>query len=297
MDLHYKQEVTVGILVMLAAVIFIAGAMWLSGVPLMGNRRVTVPVQFTDVRGLAPGDAVRVSGLQVGRVAAVVLESAGQVRVDLRLDTDEWRPRIDAAASVESFDFLGSKFVNYTPGVAEQFLAEGQRIQGQRSADPLEGAAGLVDQAGAVLEGVQTFVAPEVLTELMATLESARGALDAFTHIADGPLLAEATTVMRSAGNVMARIDSIVASPALDRSVTRLDSVTASMQVMTGGLTQATKTLNSILDEMRNGDGSVARALRDSSMYNNVNDVLLALRRLIDDLRERPGRYLHLKVL
>jgi phospholipid/cholesterol/gamma-HCH transport system substrate-binding protein len=102
---------------------------------------------------------------------------------------------------------------------------------------------------------------------------------------------------MQSAGNVMARIDSLVASPALERSVTRLDSVTASMQAMTGGLTQATTTLNAILDQMQNGNGSVAMALRDSSMYHNVNDVLIALRMLIDDLRERPGRYLHLKVL
>ena len=297
MDLHYKQEVTVGILVMAAAGIFIGGAMWLAGVPLTGNRRVTVEAQFDDVRGLSAGDGVFVSGMQVGRVSNVVLEGVGQVRVDLRLDTDMWRPRIDAGAAVESFDFLGSKFINYTPGVAEQFLSEGQRIQGRRSSDPLEGAAGLVDQAAAVLDGVQTFVAPDVLAELMATLESARGALDVFTEIADGPLLAEATTVMQSAGNVMARIDSLVASPALERSVTRLDSVTASMQAMTGGLTQATTTLNAILDQMQNGNGSVAMALRDSSMYHNVNDVLIALRMLIDDLRERPGRYLHLKVL
>ena len=297
MDLHYKQEVTVGILVMAAAGIFIGGAMWLAGVPLIGNRQVTVEAQFDDVRGLSAGDGVFVSGMQVGRVSNVVLEGVGQVRVDLRLDTDMWRPRIDAGAAVESFDFLGSKFINYTPGVAEQFLSEGQRIQGRRSSDPLEGAAGLVDQAAAVLDGVQTFVAPDVLAELMATLESARGALDVFTEIADGPLLAEATTVMQSAGNVMARIDSLVASPALERSVTRLDSVTASMQAMTGGLTQATTTLNAILDQMQNGDGSVAMALRDSSMYHNVNDVLIALRMLIDDLRERPGRYLHLKVL
>jgi phospholipid/cholesterol/gamma-HCH transport system substrate-binding protein len=296
MELHYKQEVTVGLLVMAAAAIFIGGAMWLAGVPLVGNRRVTVAVQFDDVRGLAAGDAVLVSGMQVGRVSDVILEGVGQVRVDLRLDTDTWRPRIDAEAAVESFDFLGSKFVNYSPGAAEQFLSADQRIQGRRSADPLEGAGGLMDQAAAVLEGVQTFVAPEVLAELTVTLEAVRGALTAFTEIADGPLLAEATTVMQSAGNAMVRIDSLLANPGLERSVTRLDSVTASMQEMTGGLTDATTTLNSILEEMLNGDGSVAMALRDSSMYNNVNDVLVSLKMLIDDLRERPGRYLHLKV-
>ena len=152
MDLHYKQEVTVGILVMAAAGIFIGGAMWLAGVPLIGNRQVTVEAQFDDVRGLSAGDGVFVSGMQVGRVSNVVLEGVGQVRVDLRLDTDMWRPRIDAGAAVESFDFLGSKFINYTPGVAEQFLSEGQRIQGRRSSDPLEGAAGLVDQAAATLK-------------------------------------------------------------------------------------------------------------------------------------------------
>ena len=296
MDLHYKQEVTVGLLVMAAVVIFIGGAMWLAGIPLVGNRQVTVAVQFEDVRGLSPGDAVLVSGLQVGRVSAVELEGVGEVRVELRLDTDTWKPRIDAEAAVESFDFLGSKFINYSPGRAEQFLTEEQVIRGRRSADPLEGAGELVDQAAAVLEGVQTFVAPEVLTELMETLQAARGALTLITDIADGPLLSEATSVMQSAASAMVRIDSLLASPGIEQSVDRLDEMTAGMLEMTGGLTRATTSLNGILEDVQNGDGSVAMALRDSSMYNNLNDVLVSLRMLLDDLRERPGRYFHLKV-
>ena len=296
MDLHYKQEITVGLLVMAAAVIFIGGAMWLAGIPLVGNRQVTVAVQFADVRGLSPGDAVLVSGMQVGRVSAVELEGVGEVRVELRLDTDTWKPRIDAEASVESFDFLGSKFINYFPGRAQQFLTEEQVIRGRRSSDPLEGAGDLVDQAAGVLEGVQTFVAPEVLTELMETLQAARGALTVITEIAEGPLLSEATSVMQSAVSVMVRIDSLLANPAIEQSVGRLDEMTAGMQEMTEGLTRATTSLNGILDEVQNGDGSVAMALRDSSMYNNLNDVLVSLRMLLDDLRERPGRYFQLKV-
>ena len=37
-------------------------------------------------------------------------------------------------------------------------------------------------------------------------------------------------------------------------------------------------------------------ALSDTALYHNANELVLALTRLLDDMRERPGRYFHLKV-
>ncbi len=70
MDLHYKQEIKVGFLVILAMTVFVGGLMWLSGVPFVGGRQVTVPVVFSNVAGLSAGDPVWVSGLQVGFLVA-----------------------------------------------------------------------------------------------------------------------------------------------------------------------------------------------------------------------------------
>jgi len=296
MKLEHKQEVTVGFLVIMAVAIFVGGFAWLTGRPLLAGRRVLVPVRFADVRGLSKGDPVLTSGLQVGRVADVQLEDVGRVIVSLELTTDTWQPRIDARAEVRSFDFLGTKFVDYSPGHAEEFLAAGQIITGTREIDALEGAGQLADQAAMVLTGVQAFVDESVLNELMATLEASRSALEAITEVTKGGIIDDAAAAMRAMADAAERVDSLVANPAFERSVNQLDEVTTSLQEMADGLAGTTNALSRILEGMERGEGSLGLALRDTSLYHNANEALIALRKLLDDLRERPGRYFHLKV-
>lgn len=296
MKLEHKQEVTVGFLVIMAVAIFVGGFAWLTGRPLLGGRGVVVQVRFADVRGLSPGDPVLTSGLEVGRVAEVRLEDVGRVIVSLELTTDTWQPKIDARAEVKSFDFLGTKFVDYDRGQAVEFLAAGQIITGTREIDALEGAGQLADQAATVLTGVQAFVDESVLNELLATLEASRSALEAITELSKRGIIDDAATAMRAMADAAERIDSLVANPALERSVDQLDEVTAGLKEMAEGLAGATSALSGILQGMERGEGSLGLALRDTSLYHNANEVLIALRKLLDDLRERPGRYFHLKV-
>ncbi len=296
MKLEHKQEVTVGFLVIMAIAIFVGGFAWLTGKPLLAGRQVMVPVRFADVKGLSKGDPVLTSGLQVGRVADVRLEDVGRVIVSLELTADTWQPRIDARAEVRSFDFLGTKFVDYNPGHAEEFLAAGQIITGTGEIDVLEGAGELADQAAAVLTGVQAFVDESVLSELMATLQATRSALETLTEVAQSRIVDEASAAIATMANAAERVDSLLANPALEKSVNQLDEVTTSLQEMADGLAGATNALSRILEGMERGEGSLGLALRDTSLYHNTNEALLALRKLLDDLRERPGRYFHLKV-
>ena len=296
MKLQHQQEVTVGFLVILAIAIFVGGFAWLAGRPLLGGRQVSVQIRFVDVRGLSVGDPVLTSGLQVGRVSDVRLEDVGRVMVVLQLDTDTWRPRIDARAEVKSLDFLGTKFVDYDPGNAEQLLTAEQVVTGTRETDALEGASGLADQAASVLTGLQSFLDPTLADEFLATMQAAREALGVVTEFGGGSLIADATGALQSARRAVGRIDSILANPAIEESVNQLDEVTMSLQEMADGLAGATTALGSILEQMNSGDGSIGLMLRDSALYNNTNDVLVSLRELLDDMRERPGRYFRLNV-
>ena len=297
MDLHYKQEVKVGFLVIMAVVLFFAGLTWLQGTPLVGGRQMTVQVAFANVAGLSAGDPVQVSGLRVGRVADVHLEDVGRVMVTLELDTGTWRPRIDARAAVKSIDFLGSKFVDYVPGNSDQFLAEGQVITGVHQTDALENARDLADQAALVLTGLQSFLAPTVLDEVRATLQSMQMALNVVGDVGSrGSLVEDASAAMGTLRNITDRVDSLLSNPALERSVSGLDEVTTSLQEMAEGLAGATVALSAIMEKMNSGEGSLGLALTDSTLYRNTNDVLVSLRELLDDMRERPGRYFRLKV-
>lgn len=296
MDLHYKQEVKVGFLVIMAVVVFVVGLTWLSGGALLGGRQMTVQVVFANVAGLSAGDPVEVSGMRVGRVSDVRLENVGRVMVTLELTTGAWRPRIDARAAVKSIDFLGSKFVDYIPGNSDQFLAEGQIITGVHQTDALENAREMADQVSLVLIELKAFLAPTVLDEVRATLQSLQGALNVVGDVGTVSLVDDASAAMGTLRNIADRVDSLLANPALERSVSGLDEVTTSLQEMAEGLAGASAALSAIMEKMNSGEGSLGLALTDSTLYRNTNDVLVSLRELLDDMRERPGRYFRLKV-
>lgn len=295
MDLYYKQEVTVGLLVIVAGAILFAGLAWLTGTNLGRSGVVTVPVGFADVNGLQAGDPVQVSGYRVGRVADMVLEEVGRVVVYLEVSEDV-RPRIDASARVAALDFLGAKYVDYQPGRSSQLLADGQMVTGSRESDLLGGAGGIANQASEVLTGLQGMLTDDMAGELRATMGAARQAMEVMARVGDGPMVNEATDALRHMGSAAQRLDSTLANPSIDESLNQLDELTLSLREMADGLAGATNAMSSILEKMDAGEGSFGKAVNDTTLHNDLHEVLLSMRRLLDDMRERPGRYFRLKV-
>src|SRR5689334_21231241 len=155
MDLHYKQEVSVGLLVIAAIALFAGGLAWLSGKRIGPSRDVTVPVRFADVLGLKSGDPVLIKVFKVGTVDNIVLENMNQVVVYLRVGQD-YRPHADATAQVASLDFLGAKFINYLPGVSSEILPKSAILTGAREMGVAEGAAGLAQRATEAIAAAQS---------------------------------------------------------------------------------------------------------------------------------------------
>ena len=83
MDPTYKQEVTVGALVLFGFVVFTGFMFWLTRRSIV-SKAVPVQVVFKNISGLKEGDPVRVSGVTKGRVGELnhhVAAGAGDVAV------------------------------------------------------------------------------------------------------------------------------------------------------------------------------------------------------------------------
>ena len=258
MDLYYKQEVKVGLLVIVAAAIFIGGLMWLSGRSIGGGGRVPIEIVFTDASGLATGDPVQLSGLRVGRVTNITLEQVGRILVRIEVPT-QWQPHADAAARIASLDFLGAKAIAYSPGSAPQMLEEGQIVIGTVEAGILDGAAGITDQVASTLTGLQGFLSPEMSQQLLATFQAAEGALTTIETVGDGPTVAKAREALDGFATVAFRLDTLLASPGLDSSITGMDAVISGMRDMTAELTNLTGTLSSIMTKIDSAQGTLGR--------------------------------------
>ncbi len=295
MDLAYKQELKVGVLVMVGLAVFTLGLMWLSGKTIGPASTVIVPVRFTNVAGLRPGDPVQTSGVKVGRVANVVLEGVGNVMVYLEVDRAR-RPHVDAQAMVASADFFGAKYIDYIPGSAAELLRDGQVISGTREVPVTEAAANLTTRASDALQGVQTLLSQRTAEDIHRTLVAVERTLGVISKIGEGPTVAETQQTLQAVQRLAVRLDSTFAKPDFRKSLDQLDEVAQGLKEMTDGLSQATTALGSILAKIDRGEGVIGKAVNDSTLHGDLHDVLVSLRKLLDDMRERPGRYVNIKV-
>jgi len=295
MDLHYKQEITVGFLIIAAALLVTGGLWWLSG-RTVGTTRTAVAVQFETVTGLTVGDPVQIAGVTVGRVASVALLPEGR-GVLVRLDVNEnVRPRIDASAQIKSIDFMGARYVAYRPGTAPQFLPEDATITGIGESDLAANAGILADRAAELLLNANDLLTRDMATQVKATLSAAERALDVMSNLGDGPMVDDASSALQSLAHAAARLDSTLSNRSIEESVNQLDEITESVREMTEGLALVTTSLGAILQKVDTAEGTVGKLLSDTLIYNDVHEVLVSLRKLLDDVRERPGRYVNIKV-
>ncbi len=296
MDLTYKQELGVGAMVLAGIALFIFGLFWFSGRS-VSHRGITARVAFANVAGLKEGDPVLVSGVKVGRVSEVALERQGRVVVTLELASERWRPHTGATASVSSIDFFGTKFIEYGPGAADgPPLPDTAFIAGARPPDITDLAAGLADSARKVMGGANRLLSAQLSTDLHNTLLATQRGMTALTDATKGPAVSQATKSLAELEHVLARLDTMFASADAQRTGMRLDTLTANLSRLTGQLASSSASLDTLLGKINRGQGTLGKMATDTVMYGDIHRTLDALTNLLNDLRERPGRYLTVKI-
>jgi phospholipid/cholesterol/gamma-HCH transport system substrate-binding protein len=292
MDLRVR-EVTVGSIVIVAVLVFIFGTMWLSG------RRVgagnTVRMQFANVSGLKRASPVRVSGVNVGKVESIEFQDVGKVLVVASLPP-KIRPRIDATGQIVSVTLVGDYAVDFDPGQNPQTLPPGHVILGTQEVGLSDRAAVLADRADSVLLGAQMIVNQRTADQLQATLAALQGTLKATQHTMEvlgdsrrGPT-AELTRTMASFRSLSERLDSTLANPALARTISRSDTLTANLAAMSAQFTRTGARLDSVLAGVNSGRGTIGKFATDSGFYTDIRELSQSMKRLLDELQKHPGK-------
>ncbi len=123
-----NQETKVGLFFLLSLAAILGGILFLGDVQLFSHRH-SYFVEFDDVQALPPKAAVKISGVEVGKVKSIQLV-AGRARVEIGVE-----PGIliyqNGTASIGSTGIIGTRFVDIRPGTPESPLLEsGSIIQG-----------------------------------------------------------------------------------------------------------------------------------------------------------------------
>jgi phospholipid/cholesterol/gamma-HCH transport system substrate-binding protein len=286
MDLHYKQEATVGALVLTAVVIFIGGLMWLGGQRF--SREASVTVQFADAGTLKRGSPVKVSGVQLGTVDDIEFQGYGKVLVRLHLD-EAIQPRRDAAAELASVGLVGDANINFNPGSSADPLPPDAVIVGTVKTGFMDIGTRLGDQASSVLGGVNEIRFKEVSEDLQRSLRAFERLAGVYSNTVTGPI-AQLNTTMLGLRTVSARIDSVLVAAQLDRAARTADSLMVNLGRLSASAQSTASQLDSVLARVNRGEGSLGKLMADTVLYQNTQRLMKSLQEFVDDLKKNPGK-------
>ncbi len=295
MDLSYKQEVTVGSLVILAIVLFVVGTSWLSGRSITSDEDDFWHIQFKSAGNLKSSSVVRISGVPVGKVEKIQLADVGKVIVSVTLP-DKIVPKVDASAQIVAVGFVGDAAIEFDPGEAPQSLPRERVIIGSQASGLTDMAQTLGDRADSVLLGAQQIVNKRTADELYATLTALQGTLKAAERTMGvygdpnkGPT-AQITRTMASLEKLTTRLDSTLANPALSRTLNRADTLTGNLATMTAQLTSTGSRLDTLLLNMNQGRGTLGKLATDTGFYGDIRRLTQSMQQLLDELKKHPGK-------
>jgi phospholipid/cholesterol/gamma-HCH transport system substrate-binding protein len=294
MELRYRREALVGVLIVAAAVVFFWMMLWLRGKEL--RQGALVRASFADVAGLKVGDPVRTSGVSVGQVRRVALVEAGRVDVWFSVKQGP-RPRADAAAAIRPLDFFGARFIEYLPGTAERMLDADSAIRGQRAQDITELAEGLSGQGREFLANATDLLAPSTVAELREVLVQARRSLAQLGAAGREPSERLVGT-LEDLRRVTQRLDLLLANTSgpATATVRNLQEVTASVGQVAHTLTRATATLDSLLVKLNSGRGTFGQLVNDTTFLAELRRTNRHLDSLVTDFMANPKKYINVSV-
>ena len=131
-------ETVVGIFVLVGILCLAYLSIKLGKMELFGGDHYQVVANFDTVSGLKSGASVEIAGVEVGRVARIILDpktDMAQVLIHIRRGT---KLSDDVIASVRTRGIIGDKFVKLSPGGSEKFIPPGGKIRNTESSIDIE---------------------------------------------------------------------------------------------------------------------------------------------------------------
>jgi phospholipid/cholesterol/gamma-HCH transport system substrate-binding protein len=295
MDKRTKNPIVIGALTIVSVIVFFAMLYYLLGNHVLKGG-TNVIVLMPDGAGLKRADRVQYQGVEVGSVKSIDLNPKGGVVVKLRLN--KGLPLSSDSKVTVSGDVFGAHTVAVMNGKSLMQLQSGDTIRGSTTPLLTDLATNLSGRAETLLTSLDSLVAPSTVRDLRTTaaaLPASAAQLNA--------LLTEVRAASVSLRQSMLELEHAKAGPAIGSAAHQVDESAAAIKRASDNIAAASATLNTSLDSFRSivakidgGRGTLGKMINDSSLYVETNEAMREIRALAQDIRERPGRYIDLRL-
>ncbi len=125
---RYYVELSVGIFVFISLLCIGYLTIKLGKMEIVGKDYYTIRARFSNVSGLKVGNEVRISGVQIGRVSKITLDTKQFVAIIYLEIKKGIKLSDDSIASIKTSGLIGDKYVSISPGGSDTYLQPGDMI-------------------------------------------------------------------------------------------------------------------------------------------------------------------------
>ena len=287
-----KRELKVGVFAVLVIAVAWWGIKWLGGQNVLLTNNIYY-VYYDDVSGLQESSLVKLRGVKVGNVTDIVLER-DRVLVELAVET-KYEDMIPAnsIAEIGAAGLMGGVEIVIKQGDSVETIANDGFLEGSVKPDMIgmlaDGGSALIEELNATVESLHAVLDgnSQTITSLVANLESVTATIDK----------------VLASGQIQGALNNLNSfTSTLAENETRINSMLSNLDNFTGELADAdvvakltttVESLNGVLAEINNQEGTVGKLLNDSELYDSLNTAGDNLGLLLEDLKAHPMRYVH----
>jgi phospholipid/cholesterol/gamma-HCH transport system substrate-binding protein len=286
-----RDEVLVGILMTVSAILLVVGIIWLSRGGL--TRGYPLYAVFEWGAGLKQGSPVLLSGVNVGYVDDVRLDlDHGTIIVMMRVNDEHVVPE-GTTATIEPNGIFGDMLIALRPHQPQKvFFAAGDTVPSGDPAPTMGDVIAQVDSIGRTLGDVtEAFELQLVQEGGIASLRRSLEGLDQLVtqlNTVAAEQSRQLTATMGSFRNALSAFDSTM----IDSTVRNLRTTSSNLAMLTSDFQRTSDQIQTILGKLEGGDGTAAQLLNDPTIANNLKMATLRLDSLVADIKANPRKYL-----
>jgi phospholipid/cholesterol/gamma-HCH transport system substrate-binding protein len=319
--LKISKEIKTGVIAIAAIALFVMGINFLKGSSFFGGDD-NYTAYFPNSGQLAVASNVTLNGVIVGKVIGVDYVGGKnpekQVRVRFNIQNSDIKLPKGTVVEIGSPDLFSKALIlhlsydlskgYYEPGSeVPGELAEDMIAQVKSYADPIvqrvQAIMGTVDKMALSLSA---FWDTTATSELQSSIREVKTAIRRFGNVAAEVEMLVADEKAKF-GRIMSNVESITANlkksndqvAAIVGNAKKItdDLVTSEFKAVVSNASNTLKTLNEVLDQAKNGQGTLGKLLGDEKLYQELIDTNQELQNLVNDLQLHPERYIHFSVL
>lgn len=289
-----RDEVLVGLLLIVSVAAGVAGTIWLARGGLSSGYEMYA--RFPWGAGLKNGQPVLLAGVNIGFVKGVKLDPNGTLVVTLAIN-DEYRVPSETTAAVQPNGIFGDQLIALTPVRAvSTVMAEGDTIPVGKgtptTGDLLIRADSIALDVESITAAVRSeFVSGGGLSDLRKVTGEMAALVAELGQIASAQSR-ELTITQQKLRATLAAVDPAV----VDSTLRSIRTSSANVAAITEELQHAQGQVRSMLTKLDNGTGTAGKLLNDPTVYARLDSLLMRLDSLAIDVKANPRRYINLRV-